>query len=173
MVGQNAAMTIASAARLVMFTVLFLAACDSTVEPGVGTLAEVTATTGSQPSGGEPTDTSEPTDATTDSTTSTSPSEGSDDEAALAEAAGDDFAEAINTGDLAAAFELLCPVEREDLTLEEFSDGAPEPGTLTFEFGDQIEPGVYSATISYEGEQDEIRLQDAGTDSYCLTAADA
>lgn len=107
------------------------------------------------------------------STTAASPTDtgtttGSEDPA-LAFAIGYQFAAHVNTDNLDLAYALLCADTRAEVTLEDFSTGAPTPGTLTFDPGEQIGPGQFSGQLLYEGETDDIILRSDDAGSYCVT----
>ncbi|MGI8626884.1 MAG: hypothetical protein ACR2J5_10010 [Geodermatophilaceae bacterium] len=155
------------------FTVALLTGCTS-LEPGNGRPGEA-GSSQTEASSTQSTETTQPSTETTESTESTESTEtidttqptGSEDPA-LAFAIGFQFAAHVNTDNLQLAYDLLCPEVREDVTLEEFSDGAPEPGTLKFDPGEQIEPGMFSGTLRYGTETDEITLVSDGAGSYCV-----
>lgn len=158
-----------------VFAVALLTGCTS-LEPGNGRPGEERSsqTDASGPQTTEETESSststEGTEATeTDETTDTDERTGSEDPAS-AFAIGFQFAAHVNTDNLQLAYDLLCSDVRADVTLEEFSDGAPEPGTLEFEPGEQVEPGVFGGTLRYGTETDEIILVSDGAGDYCINS---
>ncbi len=157
----------ATVVRSAIVAAVLLTGCDSLAEgtatPAVTTASGTEATTES----GSPTATTE--SASTTATESPTPSDGNDEEAALAAALGFAFAGAVDGGDLAAAYALLCQEDRDEVTLEEFSDGAPTPGTVTFVPGEAIGPGTYSGTLIFEDDDTEISLERDAAGTFCVT----
>jgi len=158
-------------------TAAFLVGCDSVIEPGTGALAgsgSAPATTEStEPSGStDPTETSTETTETTESTqTSTGgqPTESSDPEQLVAaEAVGATFELAVNVGTLEVAYGLLCSPDRAEVTLEDFSSDAPEPGTFSLEILEEVGPGVFRAEAAFAGDVGDVFLRPEDG-SYCLS----
>ncbi len=129
----------------VLLATVLLAACD-TIESGTATPAQPTSV----------------------STTAT----GSEGEAALAAELGFDFADSVNRGDLAAAFNLICAQDREDLTLEQFSEDAPSPGSVSFVPGELIGPGVYSGVLMFDGEPEAVEIESNPDGIFCISQPD-
>ncbi len=96
------------------------------------------------------------------------PTAGGSADPAFAFAVGYQFAAHVNTDNLELACGLLCAEERADVSLDDFSTGAPEPGTLSFDPGEQLGPGEFSGTLRYGVETDEIVSRDDGAGSYCV-----
>lgn len=154
-------------------TAAFLVGCDSVVEPGTGALAgsgSAPATTEST----EPTGSTEPTETSTETTDSTQTSTGgqptvsSDPEQLVAaEAVGATFELAVNVGTLEVAYGLLCSADRAEVTLEDFSSDAPEPGTLSLEILEEVGPGVFRAEAAFDGDVGDVFLRPEDG-SYCL-----
>jgi len=172
-------MATVSAVRLALATALLLVGCDSVVAPGEGTIAR-SAPTGAPSTGSQPTSTSEPpgtstpteTDDPSEPSTPATPattSPGGTGDAALAAAVGFLFAAEVNEGDLAGAYALLCPEDQAEVTLEDFSEDAPAPGTLSFELGEQLGPGEFVGTITFEGESEDILVRSDDAGGFCLS----
>lgn len=164
----------------------FVVGCNDVVGPGTGTLAGSRSapptTESTDPSEStEPSETSETSETSTETTettlptesTSTStggqPTESSDPEQLVAaEAVGATFELAVNVGNLDIAYELLCSVDRSEVSVEDFSSDAPPEGTFSLEIIDEVSPGVFRAEATFEGDVGDVYLRSEGG-SYCLS----